>query len=955
MLFRTNCTRNILLSGVVSKAFHTVPVISRVASKFKTSYIGDPDGTLNKDDGDETSIKGAAQNGEEDLSRFDEVFDRIDFGKVSAYASAIRKSLTGEKTPDLHDTSGLRELDTDCDLEGVPLYGSFHVLFPLAFNDGTRWILKVPAAGYEGSWDSLAANALRSEALMMRKLSSETTIPVPAVYSFNTSLENELNCPFILMQYMNGTPLYHGWFNEESESLESFRARALETLASATVQLNAYKYSKAGAPCFDDDGVITDITASRVYDTSTMYHRLGEPECDEPTAFCNIGPFTDMRDQLLYLLDRHRPFSKLRKGMYEICRLFIQWLPKDVASGEGRFVLTHPDLDLQNVLVSDDGTLRGLIDWDGVAASSVMLGCRSYPLWLTRDWTAQMYNYDTETGQPKVECYPRDNSPEELAYYRNMYSQFMEKIIEDKVPNGSERPMFRPAPTTASAPTRKSLIVAGLDAAANDPMCTWHVVDTIFDEIRRLTAPKWKRLIAEEEEEEEEVEEEGSDDDKESSELNGPEMEDVSPAEQPDEDGQQSIQYRCDKAYVTKSQYECDGNSLPDAMIVPDGHEGVCKEPPIYHGKGEGNPHALSGDDELSEDARCNEVGSGVLLVGSSDAVAADTSDYGSVLPAASCTAFCNPYFCFKHKNIKAPPTLLKMFDSLRSVAGQLPSHKSQKKRHWLRVPSIICCVSDGVRTSMRCLPKQDAHGRGHFHIPHGLLAASTRMRNLTKVFYDRKAESKSVRDPQVDLPISSTVSKPTRTSFYSRINLLSESISFSSTCSFISKSFSKTAQLLYADGVSKPLDKSDPTYLSSANQPAILWLDVAREMQIRGVAAADLYKHSERIAALIQDTKTPDIDPNGPVPHDTDSKVLGRAATISPDALHKIIEADSIADRAVQKEASTPPCMEDCPKQGALDEEKVQKEESITLDVEVDSKEASPAPDQDQAKEIES
>ncbi len=43
----------------------------------------------------------------------------------------------------------------------------------------------------------------------------ETTIPVPEVYAFDTTLENELGCPFILMELKYGKLLQDVWFDQE--------------------------------------------------------------------------------------------------------------------------------------------------------------------------------------------------------------------------------------------------------------------------------------------------------------------------------------------------------------------------------------------------------------------------------------------------------------------------------------------------------------------------------------------------------------------------------------------------------------------------------------------------------------------------------------------------------------------------------------------------------------------
>ncbi len=79
-----------------------------------------------------------------------------------------------------------------------------------------------------------------------------------------------------------------------------------------------------------------------------------------------------------------------------LLRQLINWIPDP--SGVNSFVLTHRDFDIQNLIVSEDGELRGIIDWDGVAAVPRTLGNERYPEWLTRDWDPGMYGGRSGTG-----------------------------------------------------------------------------------------------------------------------------------------------------------------------------------------------------------------------------------------------------------------------------------------------------------------------------------------------------------------------------------------------------------------------------------------------------------------------------------------------------------------------------------------------------------------------------
>ena len=143
-----------------------------------------------------------------------------------------------------------------CNVSPKPLYGSFNLAYRVLFDDGLEWILKVPANGHYGCFDHLAAEALKSEALTMSMIKQTTTIPVPAVHAFDASFDNEIGCPYILMDFLKGKPLWQGWFDKEASTstLEQFRARSLQTIASAMVQLSKFTTDRGGALRFDSDG-----------------------------------------------------------------------------------------------------------------------------------------------------------------------------------------------------------------------------------------------------------------------------------------------------------------------------------------------------------------------------------------------------------------------------------------------------------------------------------------------------------------------------------------------------------------------------------------------------------------------------------------------------------------------------------------------------------------------------
>ncbi|MCJ1456427.1 hypothetical protein MMC28_006788 [Mycoblastus sanguinarius] len=430
----------------------------------------------------------------DDMDRFARVLPNINIDAISQFASTVRHSghpSTNNSTPSSSDTS------TDgpnCKVHTPPLSGSFHLVFPLEFPDGVVWMLKVPANGYGNQFDSLAASALVSEARTMQMIQKETTIPVPTIYAYDASLHNEIHVPFIMMERMDGIPLYQGWFEKgvPKGKLQKFRAKVLQELAAAMSQLNKFTVDQSGSLVFDQQGTPVNIDGAKVMDSVAYWNRQREGESIDADVYGEKGPCHTPKDFFMFLLSR--PSIKVTnlcedlsdQGAYFSLAEFIELASESAdlhAEGANRrFVLAHPDFDLQNVLVAEDGTLRGLIDWDGVAAVPCEIGCATYPNWLMRDWVPTLYEYDVQNDEPFEDSGFDESSPEELECYRAMYAQFMEKENALRMGTG-----YKPE----SELTRRSLVMRSLDLASSSPMLTFGIIRHIYKQIEQITTAEW--------------------------------------------------------------------------------------------------------------------------------------------------------------------------------------------------------------------------------------------------------------------------------------------------------------------------------------------------------------------------------------------------------------------------------------------------------------------------------
>ena len=339
----------------------------------------------------------------------------------------------------------------------------------------------------------------------MRFVRRMTTIPVPEVFAFDGSLDNELGCPFILMEKVHGKDLNQVWFDQgKSPAMrEQVRIRALQGIAEAMTQLNSLTFSYGGSLVFDAQGNVLGIGGMNVVDFETQEANMRSNDYDNTMAYCQIGPFREIKSNLQFFLNARedkarkgkRERCEVEQGAYKLLRLLIEWGIMDTNAGEKPFVLKHPDLDSQNILVNDDGSLAGIIDWDRTAVVPRCVGCQSYPIFLMQDYDPVFYGYDLDAGRP-MEGYLA-NSPAELASYRAMYAQFMESHLskDDFVELHTSRghaARVRKSRKEAANMTRRSLVMTSLHTAAMVPSQMRVMMTHVFDELAELTAAKWE-------------------------------------------------------------------------------------------------------------------------------------------------------------------------------------------------------------------------------------------------------------------------------------------------------------------------------------------------------------------------------------------------------------------------------------------------------------------------------
>ena len=425
------------------------------------------DGKMNVESGsgeeadDEASGLESEKSDIENTELFSTVMANIQLNLMPSFVSIVRSRIDRA-----HGSKSLHKIEPVT--VDSPIFGEFHVAFPLKFGDGHRWILKIPANGTHHTFDAISSRALSCEALTLQMLRRETTIPVPEVFAFDNTCENDLQCPFILMEFISGKPLYDCWFDKASPNdvVEEHRTKTLRDLATAMAQLVKFSTIDGGSIEYDENGRPTTIGSSRHVKLLDEHTWRPSYRSTEAPDFVELGPHrqpTAYYTQSLY--NRPNPDDMFSKGALKLLKTFLSWAPYVDDDGRGQFVLSHPNLDMRNIIVSEDGSLQGIIGWDGVGTVPHAIGNEAYPKWLTRDWNPAQYNWNDDMRRAIIPEVGWEDSPETLEFYRGVYHAFMRK-----------QPQVRGHYDL----TRNSHIFEKLYLAASNRSCTMPILDKVF-------------------------------------------------------------------------------------------------------------------------------------------------------------------------------------------------------------------------------------------------------------------------------------------------------------------------------------------------------------------------------------------------------------------------------------------------------------------------------------------
>ncbi|KAM0421404.1 hypothetical protein ACHAPT_010758 [Fusarium lateritium] len=279
-----------------------------------------------------------------------------------------------------------RRQDQRCDYFKDPKRGSYNICYFVEFEDGERWVLRVPIAPCLAFG---ARSKLESEVATMQLVAEKTDIPLPKIIAYELGDDTDPLSSFMILEYIDGQPILP---HQLGALTQDQRTHFYTSLADVYIQLRRLTFPAIGSITRQRSG----FAVRRALTTIDLNRQ--ELEGFQPSAIQaahNTNGILSSANEYTAMLLRlaGNAFNNSRSiisnqeqgedALYHqhLFRRFAteEWL--DRGADAGPFVLVHGDLQPFNVLVDQRMEIVSVLDWEW----SRVVPCQYFlpPLWLT--------------------------------------------------------------------------------------------------------------------------------------------------------------------------------------------------------------------------------------------------------------------------------------------------------------------------------------------------------------------------------------------------------------------------------------------------------------------------------------------------------------------------------------------------------------------------------------------
>ncbi|KAF1962350.1 kinase-like protein [Byssothecium circinans] len=290
--------------------------------------------------------------------------------------------------------------------------GGFNRIFQATCTDGTQVLARLPYPSTVPRHYTVASEVATLEYLRLKQ------IPVPRVYGWSSTASNPVGAEYIIMEKLHGKTLGDVWFTLDFKQ----RYKVIEQIVQLEQKLFSFQLPASGSIYFPND--LDEHELSK----SVPLHVQGREFCIGPMAHyswwhgerssleCDRGPWRKSNGPFLAVGERElrwtKNFAKPRlhyERLYREVHKFKKMDPQSHVDALNKYlelakclgyppeshlsrpVLRHPDLQPNNIILSETLEIVGLIDWQH---ATIVPSC------LAAGIPKHFQNY----GDPESEC-----------------------------------------------------------------------------------------------------------------------------------------------------------------------------------------------------------------------------------------------------------------------------------------------------------------------------------------------------------------------------------------------------------------------------------------------------------------------------------------------------------------------------------------------------------------------